>query len=376
MSTAQIAESPPDLTVKTPLDHELEQQSLANEQDAHKKLRAAIAIAANVLNQIRPNRPPPFKLSRALATLVFGAWRHSVMVRFFKDDPIPPLPLADDLPNHSSAKRALDSLYDWSRRTLDRLLVKESARAADRADNAAIEQKATDSAPTAENVPGTPTMEQTHKEKYSFERNGDQWKIQFREESTSLNHEEGMAYVAQLLKNPNRTIPALQLEGAIGKTARVMGEEYGDDLTIQKQRDAPAGDEELLKGLRAQLHEFDLELAERTKEGDEKECEIITRKKTDFLRTAKRQYAVTEANLLGTRDPIKGRGPRLSGGNVGIKAFDRVKYHIGKIKKKIAKADYNVPGFARHIRTHIREYGHRTGYVYNLPSDEIVWVIS
>jgi hypothetical protein len=103
--------------------NEQEKQSLAKEQEAHKRLRTVIGHARNALALIGLDDPPRFYLRPALATLLLPPWQAAVCVRFWPDDPPPTMPRADDLPDHATAERALDSLNDWSWRTIERLIL-------------------------------------------------------------------------------------------------------------------------------------------------------------------------------------------------------------------------------------------------------------
>jgi hypothetical protein len=104
------------------LDAALELQSFGGEQQAHEKLRIAIKDAANALELIAPSDPPLYSAPPAFRSLLREPWTLALLtMRHWDDDPTPPMPEETDLPDRASTKEALESLWSWSKRTLDRL---------------------------------------------------------------------------------------------------------------------------------------------------------------------------------------------------------------------------------------------------------------
>ena len=112
----------PRLKTKThPLSLAITAQSVSSECELHRNLREQLIIADTVIELT----------SGAVAwkQILDRRWDLTILMRKWRDMPVPPRPELSDLPNSGAAKDALRKLWDWSQKTVARLLlVCEDAR--------------------------------------------------------------------------------------------------------------------------------------------------------------------------------------------------------------------------------------------------------
>lgn len=199
-----------------------------------------------------------------------------------------------------------------------------------------------------------------------FRREGDVWRIVYANSSISLRHSTGLAYIEQLLRNPNQEIHAAMIEAAVAGTLS-SSQNQADEVQDRSEDDEyespvstsgaiPVGshlDQQALKEYDQRITEAKKELEEATANNDTGRIESLKR----------------EINIL-TKEAARGTGlqgrPRRGGD--GERARQAVSKAVNRALKTINKKH---PTLWQHLNSSLK-IGEYLSY---RPEKPISWAV-
>jgi hypothetical protein len=167
-------------------------------------------------------------------------------------------------------------------------------------------------------------------------REGDIWAITFEGRTIRVRHSKGLGYLARLLADPGREIPAIDLAaGDPADTPRQPDREPG--LTARPADAEPVIDDEARRAYRARLQELEQDIAEAESLGD---IERASRLREEF------QY-LTDELLRATG--LGGRERRM------VSSAERARQSVSKaIRETLDRIQQHDPALGGHLRHAVR----------------------